>query len=71
MTLPEAKRVPPSTNARPETVFVPAAYLLDHIHIPADPSIKRSTLVAAIATDGTGLKPLIIDPRLPIEHELH
>jgi hypothetical protein len=70
MTLPEAKRVLPDTDARPETVVVPADSPLNHIYIPADGSIKRSTLVAAIAADGTGLKPLIIVPRLTIEREL-
>jgi hypothetical protein len=58
------------TDARPETVVVPSDYPLDHIFIPADRSIKRSTLVAAIAADGTGLKPLIIVPRLTIEREV-
>jgi hypothetical protein len=71
MTLPEAKRVLPYTDARPETVVVPADYPLDQIYIPANRSIKRSTLVAAIAADGTGLKPLIIVPRLTIERELY
>jgi hypothetical protein len=64
MTLPEAKHVPPYTDARPETVVVPADYPLDYMFIPADRSIKRSTLVAAIAADGIGLKPLIIVSRL-------
>jgi hypothetical protein len=32
--------------------------------------MKRSTLVAAIAPDGTGLKLLIIVPGLTIEREL-
>jgi hypothetical protein len=55
MTLPEAKGVLPYTDARPETVVVP----VDH------------PLVPAIAQDGTGLKPLIIVPRLTIERELY
>jgi hypothetical protein len=71
MNLPEAKRVPPYTDARPEIIVVPADYPLDHRYIPADRSIKRSTLVAAIAADGTGLKPLIIVPRLTIERALY
>jgi hypothetical protein len=71
MTLPEAKRVLPDTDATPETVVCPADSPLDHIYIPADRSIKRSTLVAAIAADETGLKPLIIVPRLTIERELY
>jgi hypothetical protein len=41
-----------------------------HISLPADRSIKRSTRVAVIAPDGTGVKPLIIVPRLTIEREL-
>jgi hypothetical protein len=46
------------------------SYPLDHVCIPADRSIKRSTLVVAIAPDGTGLKRLAVVPRLPIEREL-
>jgi hypothetical protein len=42
------------TDARPETVVDPAGYPLDHIYLPADRSIKRSTLVAAIAVMGRG-----------------
>jgi hypothetical protein len=71
MILPEAKSVPPYPDARPETVVVPADYSLDQRYIPRDRSIKRSTLVAAIAADGTGLKPLIIVPRLTIERGLY
>jgi hypothetical protein len=59
-----------SPDARPETVVVPADYPLDYIYIAADRSIKKSTLVAAIAADGTGLKPLIIFRRLTIERKL-
>jgi hypothetical protein len=60
-----------STDARPETVVVPADCPFDYIHIPTDRHIMRSMLVAAIADDGTALKPLMIVPRFTIERKLY
>jgi hypothetical protein len=60
MTVPEAKRVLPYTDVTPGTVVIPADYPLAHLYIPADRSIKRSTLVI-----------MIIVPRLTIERELY
>jgi hypothetical protein len=59
-----------STDQRPESVMVLADYSLDRIYLPADGSLDRSTLVAAIAADGIDLKPLMIVPRLTIERAL-
>jgi hypothetical protein len=58
------------TDARPETVVVPADYPLGYISIPTDRHIKGSMLVAAIVAHGTSLKPLMIVPRFRIEQEL-
>jgi hypothetical protein len=76
MTLTEAKRIPLlsiriHTDVDQRLTFGDQIYYpLDHIYIPADRSIKRSRLVATIASDGSGLKPLTIVPRLTIEWEL-
>jgi hypothetical protein len=59
------------TGAHAETFVVPADYPLDDIYIPTDRHIKKSTLIAVIIADGTGLKPLMIILRSTIEWELY
>jgi hypothetical protein len=57
-------------DSRRETVVVPSDYPNDTIPLPFDRNTKRATMVAAIAADGSALKPLIIVPRKTIEMEL-
>jgi hypothetical protein len=54
-----------------ERVIVPVSYTGSYIDIPIDRSGKRSTLLGAIAADGTTLTPMIIVQRETIEAEMY
>jgi hypothetical protein len=52
-------------------VVVPDTYDGNQIEIPVSRESKRSTVLGAIAADGTCLRPLVIVPRKSIEQELY
>jgi hypothetical protein len=58
-------------DAHRELVMVPVEYSEKTILIPVDRSEKRSTLLGAIAVDGTCLKSMVVVPRITIETELY
>jgi hypothetical protein len=58
------------SDARRETVVVPADFADDTIPVPVDCNAKRATLVAGIAANGSGMTPLILVPRKTIDAEL-
>jgi hypothetical protein len=51
-------------------VLVPDTFVGSFIHIPVDRNSKRSTLVGAIAADGTALKPMVVVDRVTMETDL-
>jgi hypothetical protein len=57
-------------DKRKEKVVVPASYPHAEVQIPADRTMKRATLVGAIAGDGSALTPVIILSRKTLEYDL-
>jgi hypothetical protein len=59
-----------SEDAQETRILVPDPYPGSSINVPVDRNTRRSTLVGAIASDGSTVRPMVIVERVTIESDV-